>query len=405
MYLLLADDLTGACDTGIAFTQAGLTVDVALSGLSFPFTDIPDTPQLLAINSGSRNLSSEEAFACVTAISDKVSASFAPELIYKKIDSSMRGNTGPEISALMSALEIDIAFITPAAPVLGRIVRDGSLFINGQLLNETVFAKDPLAPVASSSLLELLGNPGQAALIPLGIVNSGQQSILSKVASLVRQGYKWFVFDAITPENLETIARAGLDLNPRPLFAGSAGLAHALAPLLSREFQSVCSPGKGSVFFVCGSAHKATHSQIEKLADAGVPVFYLPHDLKIPHCKEELVQALGTSLEKGSCVLAAPVKRRDNPEDAARVSMEIAEVALAVLVKMPASVCLRLCICGGETAFYTLSHLAGIIRLLRELEPGVVESSLLDGCKKGLVAITKAGGFGDEQTLLRINNG
>jgi uncharacterized protein YgbK (DUF1537 family) len=58
---------------------------------------------------------------------------------------------------------------------------------------------------------------------------------------------------------------------------------------------------------------------------------------------------------------------------------------------------------GGETAIAVLKALgAGGLRLAGEIEPGVALGALVGGPFAGLGLVTKAGGFGDAETLVRV---
>ena len=58
---------------------------------------------------------------------------------------------------------------------------------------------------------------------------------------------------------------------------------------------------------------------------------------------------------------------------------------------------------GGETAAAVLGVLKVTrLELVEELEPGIPVSRILDGYAPGALCITKAGGFGDDQALVRM---
>ncbi|MGK2889805.1 MAG: four-carbon acid sugar kinase family protein [Candidatus Malihini olakiniferum] len=63
--------------------------------------------------------------------------------VFKKIDSTLRGNLGAEIVAVLTDSDAEMALIAPAVQALGRITRDGKVWVNGKLLTETEFASDP----------------------------------------------------------------------------------------------------------------------------------------------------------------------------------------------------------------------------------------------------------------------
>ena len=57
---------------------------------------------------------------------------------------------------------------------------------------------------------------------------------------------------------------------------------------------------------------------------------------------------------------------------------------------------------GGDTAISIMHNLnAQGVEILHEVSPGVIVSRLLDGVYKGLVITTKAGSFGEEDTIDR----
>ena len=58
---------------------------------------------------------------------------------------------------------------------------------------------------------------------------------------------------------------------------------------------------------------------------------------------------------------------------------------------------------GGETAVAVCRALeTASLRLDGEVEPGLARGALLDGPFAGLAVVTKAGGFGDPDTLVRV---
>jgi uncharacterized protein YgbK (DUF1537 family) len=62
-----------------------------------------------------------------------------------------------------------------------------------------------------------------------------------------------------------------------------------------------------------------------------------------------------------------------------------------------------LLLAGGETAVSVCGTLEATgFRLDGEVEPGLARGALLDGPFAGLAIVTKAGGFGDPDTLVRV---
>ena len=109
---IIADDLTGACDAAVHFRSAGLRTEVSLS-LCVPDADV------VAFSTDSRDVRPEEVRRRIGA----VAAVMHPEIVFKKIDSVLRGRPGLEIAISLDAFRCDCAVITPAYPEMGRVVR------------------------------------------------------------------------------------------------------------------------------------------------------------------------------------------------------------------------------------------------------------------------------------------
>jgi uncharacterized protein YgbK (DUF1537 family) len=177
--------------------------------------------------------------------------------------------------------------------------------------------------------------------------------------------------DAETDADLSVLAEVARD---RPvLLAGSAGLATALA---GRQIPSA--PGvrralpRRPLVVVAGSAHPATREQLSRL-----------------------------SRKEGLDVLA-PLETRgvDDPARRGETAARLADAARARIERVrPGAILLT----GGETAIVVLRTLgASGLRLTGEIEPGLALGTLAGGPFDGLVVMTKAGGFGDADTLGRV---
>ncbi|MDR0541788.1 MAG: four-carbon acid sugar kinase family protein [Dysgonamonadaceae bacterium] len=151
MLTVLADDITGAAEIAGVCLRFGLSVtfdfDFNIQGL--PATDV------WIIASDTRSLPEQEA--CDTV---RKTARCLQELqvrtVFKKIDSALRGHIVPEIKALQEYIPVEEAFILPANPENGRIIREGNYYINEKPLHQTAFARDPDFPAKTASVRALL---------------------------------------------------------------------------------------------------------------------------------------------------------------------------------------------------------------------------------------------------------
>src|ERR671933_2238315 len=146
MIALIADDLTGASDAGVQFARRGLAARV-LFDLDDPAAarDV----EALVVDTDSRALPAAAAYARVRQVADHLRTA-RPEHVYKKIDSTLRGNLGAEIDAVMDALDFRLAVVAPAFPALGRTTRHGRHHLHGRPVHETEIGRDPKTPVRES---------------------------------------------------------------------------------------------------------------------------------------------------------------------------------------------------------------------------------------------------------------
>lgn len=83
-YLIIADDLTGANDTGVQLKKHNIDVDVLL----FPTEETVDSS--VVIDSESRILNADEAYTKVKSLTKKILNCNVFDIVYKKIDSTLR---------------------------------------------------------------------------------------------------------------------------------------------------------------------------------------------------------------------------------------------------------------------------------------------------------------------------
>lgn len=247
--LILADDLTGAADCAAAFLRASTDVVVALD------ERVRVRAPVLAIDLNTRNLSMEEACAKVERAFGHRLARNA-DVLFKKIDSTLRGHVAAELSAALRALggERPVVF-APAFPAQGRTVEKGRVHVHG-------------TPLRGGNLGRLL------------------------------RGADIRVCDAQTDSDLRTIARKGLALKHRPLFVGSAGLARALAASLPRQrIARATRLPRGEIAVVVGSASPVSVGQAKRLAPVakrkGVALYQLEWPRVPTAADAALVHAFG----------------------------------------------------------------------------------------------------------------
>ncbi|WP_264628801.1 four-carbon acid sugar kinase family protein, partial [Candidatus Symbiopectobacterium sp. NZEC135] len=177
--------------------------------------------------------------------------------VFKKIDSTLRGNLGAEIAAALTASGADMALIAPAVPALGRITRDGKVWVNGTLLTETEFASDPKTPVRSADIAERIAEQSALTTATLSVSENNHSALAAQLRRLRDAGIKGVIIDAETPQALALIVAAAQTLPVKPLLVGAAGLSDALAQALS-----FTPPPRPALLAVVGSMSEMTQKQI-----------------------------------------------------------------------------------------------------------------------------------------------
>lgn len=368
--LIIADDLTGAADTGGGFARAGLRTLVR-------FAPGPSLPaDVLAISTHTRHLSGAEAASRVREAAAQALASGRRAWVYQKIDSTLRGNPAAELRAMMEVLDTRAALVAPAFPEQGRTTLGGRQRINGQPLEQTSFG-------SSSDLVALFRKTGlPLRLLSLETVRSG----VEKLRAALREP-ALLVGDALTAEDLRFLAQAAAQAGIR-LLCGSAGLARALQEVvpmipMASELPMPFLP-TGPVLTVAGSRHPVALQQVDRCRRTGALVFTLTEE----------AQAV-RALTAGRDVVLSTVGLVQG--DAQEVAARLGRAVRALVEKAPVG---GLVLTGGDTALAVCAALKSTcLWLLGEVGPGIPWGRLADGYRPGLRIATKAGGFGAEEAL------
>jgi uncharacterized protein YgbK (DUF1537 family) len=312
-----------------------------------------------------------------------------------------------------------VSFIAPAFPEMGRTTENDIHRVHGIPLDRTEVARDPIAPVKEAKLSRIV----QAnSMYPVGHVAAafldGTESKLhAEIQRKIRRGFRHLVFDAANRKHLDRIAGLVYDLSANVLPVGSAGLAGSLTETLGlcrREVTSrLKTAGAGCNLLVCGTASKVTVRQIKNLVSTyACEWIQLPSALlaeQVP--SDKLAQAAstaGSTLLKKNVILSIAQQptgqvaaRKADPPRAAVIAAGLGRVAAEVLA------CTRpdhLFLTGGDTADAVMTAVeAGGIRIMGEAATGVVEGELFGGPLDGLPVVTKAGAFGQEDTLVALH--
>ena len=420
--LVVADDMTGGGDTGAQFAKKGLRTLLVTPGISASLPADYLTWDVLVVNTHSRAMGAAQAREAVAAILQRLDLKRFG-LIYKKIDSTFRGNIGAEVDAILETSGLPVGFLTPAFPEMGRTVKDGILMVKGTPVAETEASRDPACPVQDSNLVNLLRRHSCCGidLVDHRQVASALGLLREAVCRKRQAGAKILIFDGLERKDLEAIAEVGFGLQPLPLFIGSAGLAEAVASRFAEKIRltpaapSATTP-VAHALVVCGSASAVSRRQLALMAQiTGFPCIEIRSSfaLQAPSdraAEEETNRRTACdALRRGSVVLSVSAERTaasgvDDRLAAQAIAEELGGIAASALTGSgvaPHEVALILT--GGDTAMAVLAPLGFEgIEIGGELLEGIMAGRVTGGRFSGAQVVTKAGAFGKDDALLRI---
>ncbi len=136
---IIADDLTGACDSAARAALAGwhpLVLPAGGGAGSPPNASEAGTGHtLLVVSTATRNQPPEQAAKAVAEVARALLArGVLPR--FKKIDSTLRGPWAAEVASLRQVTGAQVVAVAPAFPACGRIVRSGTVYADGKPAGE-----------------------------------------------------------------------------------------------------------------------------------------------------------------------------------------------------------------------------------------------------------------------------
>lgn len=401
---MVADDLTGAADSGVQLVRAGYRTAVAFHGAPVPPAEDVDA---VVFDTDSRALGAGEAAERVTEVAGTAADA---RIFYKKLDSTLRGPVAAELAAALEATGRGRAVVAPAFPGIGRTTRDGTQLLHGEPVDETGLANDPRTPVLRSHLPSILEEAGLGPVGTLRVESLGDAEAVRRTV----EGHRWTVADAEAAEHLAALVRAITDPSD-VLWAGSGGLALALGEAYpgpcAGEVGAALTPAR-RVLAVVGSVNEVSRGQLRRLADLpGVTPVPLDSGAVCAGDARAAGLAAATTVRKllgqgcGVALFSTSGKEVDtalrwHDVDRGAVAGLVAEALAGVVAELVEGEAFdALVLTGGETAINVVRRLgASGVLLQGEVEAGVPFGELIGPLPYRVV--TKAGGFGGTETLV-----
>lgn len=417
---IIADDLSSATDCGAQMVRSALSVVVPLKGNSLP--ERASTSDVISVDTDSRSLSADQAYAKVKAAAGQlVEQGWAN--FYKSVDSTLRGNLGAEIEAVLDVVQPDCAIVAPAFPKYGRTTVHGVQHLHGRPLHETEFGTDPTAPVKDANISRRLAESSRrkAAILSLESLRAGAEKLQAAVRSLVADGFELVVVDIREQDDLKQLCLGLANSGLRIVWVGSTGMAEFVplafgAPVASAETGRSPSPDPLPALALVGSASETTREQL-RYAQTHCKLQIIPIDagriLQESMVTEELKQAdsglraaLGSGHDAALVVKASRDEITATQQLGATLNLSPAQVAQKIVDGL-AQAASRFVLdsqisgivaTGGDTANALCQALdAQALEILGEVEAGIPVMRLLG--KRSLPLVTKAGGFGSPAAM------
>lgn len=410
--VIIADDLTGALDTGVQFSKKNMSA-IVTTDLNFNFEDVCKETDVVVIDTESRHIPADEAKERVkSALSkfDKKEIKF----FYKKTDSTLRGNIGSEVEGFMEGLNIDEVSFIPAFPLGKRTVKDGVLYVNNVKLAETQFAMDILNPVTDSFIPDIINKQSD--------INVKLKDINEEFSPLDNKEKHIYIFDSENMEDMENIGKFLHNKNRLNYTIGNAGFAEVLTHYIKSDTKKediILEDDR--ILFVCGSVNITSLKQCKYAEKIG----YCSDSLKFTNIISEDYKNSDnyiTDKEYFKEKINNNKKfllRTSDSEDVIKKAIEYTEKNSISMEELTSNIAnstgqlvsdlireheiRNLIIFGGDTLMGILKNIGcQYIIPVSEIFPGVVFTRAV-GKDTAINVITKAGGFGEESIIERIN--
>ncbi|MBR2672776.1 MAG: four-carbon acid sugar kinase family protein [Oscillospiraceae bacterium] len=409
-FLIIADDFTGALDTGVQFAKTGAKVLVSVNW-NCDLSSVSSDSEVIVLDAETRHLNFEAASARVKAIAARAGAAGIGRIM-KKTDSALRGNIGAELSGLLSESSRKVLHFVPAFPEMGRTTKDGIHYVNGLPVSESVFSNDPFEPVRRSDVAGIIHEQSDTAVRILGADDTALAEDKPVIA----------VYDADTDEDIERRVAELAEKDELHLIAGCAGLAKAVGRRLFRgSDRKSAERSLGDLLVICGSVNPITVKQLDYAEKNGFRRIRLYPEQKkngeyfqSEEGKATIDEWVKLCLGSGSVIIDS----NDMPGEVSALDIAFTEglskedlianitgnlgcIARKLLER---GVKKTLFITGGDTLLGFMKEIsADALAPLGEAAPGTVVSELRY-MEETFTVVTKSGGFGQEDLLVSLRD-
>lgn len=393
-YLIIADDFTGANDTGVQLKRRGINTNVVFT------SDLLDKDQSsFVIDTESRSLAEEDAYNKIKNILIEVDLEKF-KYVVKKVDSTLRGNVAKEIKAVDEAYNSELVIFTPALPDLKRTTVNGIHMLNEIPITYTEMAKDPLKPVTEDNITRILESVYDEKVTHIYLDDVRNQYVNFSSDRV-------YTFDAVTNDDMKNIIRSAMNTGKKVLWVGTAAMADNLFEI-ERSMKPVLS--------IVASVSAVTRIQVKYAQSKGVALVKIPIYDIIENKVEpkKYINQAEYLLKEGKDIILLPTSSYDieeymksneignklgmsKEEISNFINMLIASISKNILLNSEVS---GVFLTGGETAIGFFNEVESLgSSIVQEIAIGIPLMKLVGGSFDGLKVVTKAGAFGGEDAI------
>jgi len=406
--LIIADDLTGAIEAGVQLSKQKVSSKVILNTDTEMSSILNDNKiNAVIINTKSRHLVPAKAANKVNRVIKQAKKSNI-KYFYKKTDSTLRGNLGAELEAFIRGTNQLILPFIPAHPNLKRVTRKGNQYIGETLLHQTAFAKDPLEPVKSSFIPDILKQQTDIEIC----IADGKEILNSSKSDAENE--KIIVFDCESETDYKKIGDKILQYGWQKAIAGTAGFVKILPQILQLESSEITYKNlKGPILLINGSLNNTSLQQVINANKNGITTFSLSKYLHSDTAEtiayyKHIIRKIKREFETGNDVIINTSdlnhqvrKHNYNKRHFHSISIQIGLIVSNILNEIPFK---TLCVFGGDTLTGILNKIeCNSIEPKSEIISGVA-LALIDSRIGKIHLISKPGGYGKKDVILQIVN-
>ena len=411
-YIVIADDLTGSNATCSLFKKIGLRAASILKLQG----DINYDVDVISYSTASRGLDKEEAYKQVSE-AIKILKNKNVLVYNKRIDSTLRGNIGTEINAMLDNLEDDrIAVVVPAYPDSGRIVVNKTMLVNGVLLENSDAGKDPKTPIKTSCVESLVQKDIKysSTYFTLSDIAQPIEEIAKKIQEAIKKS-RVLIFDAVNNEDIIKISKAIIhsDINIITVDPGPFTLYY------SKELQKKNHLEK-KILMVIGSVTTTTKKQVEYILqeeDIFLVKMRVEDFFEEESCSKEIERVI-SFIKKGIesydlfLVTTSPIgdeKKADLQKLAEKLNATVEEISKIIANTLTETIVKILketqkfegiYSSGGDITIALLEKLKAIgVEIREEVIPLAAYGRIIGGDFPNLKLVSKGGMVGDEKTI------